>query len=183
MSCRPLVAGVVALVALGLGFGAGAASPAGAQDGAATIEVEQAHPAEASVHYFVRLTGAGGEPVSGATLTATPRADDGTEGAPATMTPDPDPGLYQGTVELSAEGTWSITFESTDPAASLDYTQEMPAEESSGGAGSSGGDDDGGGRSVVLIVVGVVVVILLAFGAWALLGRRREPEPTDPRGQ
>lgn len=178
MTTRPLAACVAALVALGLGLGAGGAGPAGAQDGEATIEVEQAHPSQTSVHYFVRLTDADGEPVSGATLTATPRSEDGTDGAPVTLSPDPDPGLYQGTVELSAEGNWSITFESTDPAASLDHTQEMPAE-ASGATGGTAGEDDGGGSSVVLIVVGLVVVVLVVFGAWALLGRRREPEPTE----
>jgi hypothetical protein len=175
MISRPLAAGVGALVALGIALGVAAGTrPAGAQEGSATIQVEQVHPSATAVHYYVSLTDGDGEPISGATVTAIPTQDDGTQGAPEPLTPSSDPGLYQGTVELSAQGTWTVTFASTQPEASLAYTQEMPAEESGGAAG----DDDGGGSAVVLVVVGIVVVILVAFGAWALLGRRR-PAPAE----
>lgn len=168
----PLAKGVVALgtlVALALVLGVGTAEAAGAQQGGGTITVLETHPSDRGVHYIIELTDAAGEPVTGAAVTAIPFSEDGTQGTPVTMTPASEPGVYQGPVVLS-EGSWRITFSSSEPEASLDYQQEMPPE----AEGSEGtGDDDGSGSTAVLVVVGLIVVVLLAAGAWLLLGRRR----------
>jgi hypothetical protein len=174
------VAALAVTCAAALGGVLAALGPAGAvraQEGGATISVQAAHPSSTSVHYFVELVDAGGEPVPGATVTAVPTSEDGTEGAPVTMTPGTDPGIYQGSVELSAQGSWTVTFSSSEPEASLTYPQDMPAE-----ASGSVEEDDGGGSGATVVVVVLVVVVLLAFGAWALLGRRRPSAASEPDG-
>jgi hypothetical protein len=161
--------GAVILTACGMVLAGGTVA---AQGSGASLTIDAAHPASTSVHYFVDLRDGDGQPVEGATVTATPTSEDGTEGTPVTLTPAPNPGVYQGSVELSAQGLWTVTFESSEPEASLTHSQDMPA----GGQGSvEGEDDDGGGSAVVVVVAGIVVVALLAFGAWALLGNRRRP--------
>lgn len=180
MRHRPARAGVavLALAALSVALGTGTAE---AQEGEATISVEQVHPGSTSVHYVVELTDVDGEPVGGATVTAVPTLADGTQGTPATLTPASEEGVYQGAVELSAQGEWTVTFTSSTPEASLAYDQEMPAQASSGAS-----EDEGSGSTAILLVVGIVVVVLLVFGVWALLSRSRpaatpssDQTPTD----
>jgi hypothetical protein len=170
MKPRLLVAAVGGAIALGFGL---VPTLAGAQEGGATISVEQSHPASDSVHYIVQVT-EGGQPVEGATVTATATGEDGTAGQPVTLSAGTD-GQYQGTVELGEEGTWTIRFESTDPAGSLDYTQEMPAES------TSSGDDGGGGSAVVLILVIVFLAVVAGIAGWIWFTRQRERED-DPVG-
>jgi hypothetical protein len=177
----PLLRGVAALatlaaaVVLGIAV-AGPAGAAGAQQGGGNITVLETHPSDRGVHYIIELTDAAGEPVTGAAVTAIPFSEDGTQGTPVTMTPASEPGVYQGSVYMS-DGSWRITFSSSEPEATLDYEQEMPAEAAAGSSGSTG-DEEGGGSALVLVVAGIVVVLLLAAGAWLLLSRRRPAEVT-----
>lgn len=171
-----LVAAVTAGVALGVAFAPGVA---GAQeDGAATLSVEQTHPSSTSVHYIVELTEAGGSPVDGATVTATPTGPDGTQGAPVDLSAAGE-GQYQGTVQLSESGTWTVQFASTNPSAVLEHTQEMPAE------AESADDDGGGGSAVVLILAAVFLAVVAAIAGWIWFTRQREPvdDPVGPPEQ
>jgi hypothetical protein len=164
----------VAALVLGAGA-AGPAGAAGAQQGGGTITVLETHPSDRGVHYIIELTDAAGEPVTGAAVTAIPFSEDGAQGTPVTMTPATEPGVYQGPVLLS-RGSWTITFSSSEPEATLDYEQEMPPE----AEGTDGtGDSDGSGSTVVFVVAGVgLVLVLAAIGAWLLLGRRRSAAMT-----
>lgn len=181
-----VVVGLVALVGGVIG-----GSAASGQDAEATVSVDQAHPAEDGVHYFVRLESADGEGVGGATVTATPTGPDGTEGEPTTLTAAGEDGLYEGMVELPGEGTWTILFASDDPEASLEHTQEMPADEAAVATDEESGDasdeanepeeessaaaedDDDPSPVVPLVFAGVFAAALVALGIWVLLDRRR----------
>lgn len=174
MKPRLLVAAVAGALALGLGVAPG---PAGAQEGEATISVEQSHPSTSSVHYVVQVT-EGGEPVEGATVTATATGPDGTPGEPVTLSPGTD-GQYQGNVELSESGTWTVRFESTNPTGSLEHVQEMPAESSTGTG--TGDEDDGGGSVVLLVLVIVFLAVVAAIAGWIWFSRQRELDD-DPVG-
>lgn len=172
MKPRLLVAAVAGALVLGLGVAPG---PAGAQEGEATITVEQKHPSTTSVHYIVRVT-EGGEPVEGATVTATATSGDGAVSQPVTLSPGTD-GQYQGNVELSETGTWTVRFESTNPTASLDHTERMPAESSDG----SGDEGDGGGNVILLVLLIVFLAVVAAIAGWIWFNRQRELDD-DPVG-
>lgn len=160
------VISVVAAAALVLVLSPGGAA---AQEGDAAITVEQAHPANASVHYFVKLAADGGEgdPIDGATVTATPTRADGTAGQPVTLDPDGE-GVYQGSVPLSESGEWTVVFTSTEPEATVTWDQPMPGE-------TFDVNDDGDGSSPVfpLLFAAAFLLTLAGMGVWALMDRRR----------
>ena len=154
-----------------------------AQEGGPAIVVEQAHPANASVHYFVRLAEDGGEgdPIDGATVTATPTSPDGAAAQPVTLVGDGD-GIYQGSVTLSESGDWTVVFSSTDPEASVTFEQTMPGETFDI---SDEGDDSS--PTFPLLFAAAFLLTLAGMGVWALLDRRRnqngdrdEPVAADP---
>jgi hypothetical protein len=151
-----------------------------AQEGDPAIVVEQAHPANNSVHYFVKLAADGGEgaPIDGATVTATPTSPDGSAGQPVELQGDGE-GIYQGSVGLSEDGDWTVTFASTDPAATLTYDQTMPGEPFEA-------DDAGGGESspvFPLLFAAAFLLTLAGMGVWALLDRRRNQDGEGSRGE
>jgi hypothetical protein len=155
-------------------------SPSGAlaQDGDPALSVQQAHPANTSVHYFVELK-AGGDPVDGATVTATPTAADGTAGEAVPFSADGD-GIYQGSVPLSESGQWTVTFTATNPDASLTYDQSMPGEP------FDASDSKDSSPVFPLLFAGAFLLTLAGMGVWALLDRRRSrdeaapPAPVEP---
>lgn len=165
------MAATALVVATGLGTASMASASPGApglpgQEGDATITVEQAHPARTTVHYFVALE-AGGEPVDGATITATPTSSDGTEGTAVTLDADGG-GIYQGSVTLSEEGDWTVDFTSTGPDASLTYDQTMPAE-----VFVADGSEEDSSPVFPLLFAAAFLLTLAGMGVWALLDRRR----------
>jgi hypothetical protein len=105
------------------------AGPAGAHEGDAIIEVDQEHPGATSTHYFVQVTWEDdGHPVVDGTVTATAVSPDGVEQTPVTLNMyDADQGLYEATVEMPEEGTWTVRFTSVDPPGSIEHTQEVAA--------------------------------------------------------
>jgi hypothetical protein len=137
-----------------------------AQEGP-TITVEQAHPANTSVHYFVKLAD-GDSPVDGATVTATATSADGTAGQPVTLDADGD-GIYQGSVELSESGQWTIAFAATNPTASLSYDQTMPGEP------FDASDSKDSSPVFPLLFAAAFLVTLAGMGVWALMDKRRRP--------
>lgn len=164
-----LAAGAAAACVV-LAFG----GPAEAGGGGPKIAVEQTHPAGSGVHYILELTDADDQGVGGATVTATPSSPDGTEGAPVTMVAADDQGHYEGAVELPEDGTWTISFTSTNPDASLDYSQDIPAEPLTADTSS-----DDPSPVLPLAIAGVFVAALAALGIWALMERRRPSTPQE----
>jgi len=138
-----------------------------AQEGDPTITVEQAHPANTSVHYFVKLAD-GDSPVDGATVTATATSADGTAGEPVTFDADGD-GIYQGSVELAESGQWTIAFAATNPTASLSYDQSMPGEP------FDASDSKDSSPVFPLLFAAAFLVTLAGMGVWALMDKRRRP--------
>jgi hypothetical protein len=138
------------------------------EGGDAGIKVEQSHPATTSVHYFVKLAsdGGDGDPIDGATLTATPTSPDGTAGEPVTLTADGD-GVYEGSVPLSDSGDWTVDFAATNPDASLSYQQKMPAEP------FDASEDDGSSPLFPILFAAAFLLTLGGMGVWALMDRRR----------
>lgn len=116
------LAGLVLATFLGL-----TAGTAGAQGEEAVITVDQAHPASGATHYYVTVIAAGGEPVEGASVTATPIAPDGTQGEAVTFDSDGG-GVYQGLVPMPSPGSWTIRFTSTNPSATIDHTEVVEGE-------------------------------------------------------
>jgi len=141
-----------------------------AQEGDPALVVQQAHPASNSVHYFVQLAADGGEgdPIDGATVTATPTSPDGNAGQPVALVGDGD-GIYQGSVTLSDSGDWTVTFAATDPDATLTWDQTMPGE--SFDIDDEGGDDSS--PTFPLLFAAAFLLTLGGMGVWALLDRRR----------
>jgi hypothetical protein len=156
-------------------------SPQGAlaQEGDPALVVQQAHPSSTSVHYYVKLAADGGDgaPIDGATVTATPTSPDGTAGQPIELEGDGE-GIYQGAVGLSESGDWTVTFASTDPAATLTWDQTMPGEEFDV-------DDDGKDSSPMfpLLFAGAFLITLAGMGVWALIDRRRGTGTPDQPDQ
>ena len=170
---RTALAGV-ALTAIGLAFTAGAV---GAQDVEATLSVDQVHPAGSSVHYIVELTDADGSAIDGADVTATPTSPDGTHGTTVPLTATTE-GVYEGPVEMPTSGTWTVAFESTNPVASLDYTQEIPATTDTGS-----GEEDSSSTGIVLAVAGVFLLAVLGIVVWALVSNRGDTAATAAPAQ
>lgn len=131
MTPRPIrfVAFVALLAPLMLAAGVLMPVPAHAHEGAATIEVDQEHPGVTATHYFVKVTWEDdGHGVVDGTVTATAISPGGVEQAPVPLNMyDADEGLYEGTVEMPEEGTWTVRFTSVDPTGSIEHTQEMTA--------------------------------------------------------
>jgi len=163
-----LVAGGVAL-SPGIALGQGT-------DGV-VIAVDQVHPAGSSVHYYVRITSeANGEPINGATVSATPTSPDGVPGATVELTPADDDGRYQGPVSMPDEGAWTVTFASNNPDGSLRYPQQVPATALEN-VGTADAEEEGGiSNPIVLVLGGVFLVLLAAIGVWAVMAGRK---PTD----
>ena len=167
------------LVALGLALMvalAAATTPASAQEGDATLVVDQAHPAPGSTHYFVILE-ADGTPVDDAEVTATPVDPDGNEGDPVVLSPAGD-GVYQGVVLMDTPGEWTVEFASTDPEASAEHVQEMTASGTpSPGTGES--DDGNGAAPFVLIIVAVAAVLVLGAVVYVVVDRMQPAADGD----
>lgn len=127
---RVCVAAGVAFAMLGSWFGA---APAGAHDGTAEIEVDAAHPSTESVHFIVKVTWEDdGHPAAEATVTARATSPSGEDGDPVTLEPQGNPeedGLYQGSVDMSEPGDWTVLFSSLDPDGDLEHTETIAAEE------------------------------------------------------
>ena len=144
----------------------------------AVITVDQVHPAGSSVHYYVRITSeATGEPINGATVSATATSPDGAPGPTVGFTPADDDGRYQGPVSMPDEGTWTIVFASNNPDASLRYPQEVPATTQEDFAPTE--EDEGISNPIVLVLGGVFLVLLAAIGAWAVVAGRKPTDAAD----
>lgn len=177
---RALQLTVLALVGVGL-----LAPPAGAQEGEATITVDQAHPAPGSTHYFVGVTDAEGEPVTDAEVTATPISPDGEEGAPVTLQSSGD-GVYQGAVPMDEPGEWTVRFTSADPAGSSEATQQVsaaqtpiesvPTDDGTAAPGATEDDDSDSILPLILLLGGLAAVAILAV----VLYLRATPGDTAP---
>lgn len=156
------------------------------------LEVVEATPDDtgSAVTYRVRLTYANdGDPVGGATVTATASTVGEAPLAPVTFTPAAD-GVHEGTVAFPSPGDWSVRFESLDPEAGLTVsftvaepppptTAPPPTEpsapptstDSTPSLADEGADDEGPPTG---LIVGLVVSGLLVVGAGvALVVRRR----------
>jgi hypothetical protein len=173
-----------------------------AHGGDGVIEVEAAHPTSTGVHFIVRLTYQNdGDPVSGATVTATAVGPDGQETDPVELSPS-DAGGYQGSVDMPEPGQWTVRFRSADPAATLEQATEIPEAASGDETGGDGGgtpatddgfapaDDDTGdseaageddsgsdGLPVLLIVAAAVVAVGGLFTGLRIV---RRTNPTAP---
>jgi hypothetical protein len=185
---RLLLLTVVALVAM--------AQPAAAHGDEGELEVIDATPDDtgSSVTYRVRLTYADdGDPVGGATVTATASIVGQAPLPPVTLDPGAD-GVHAGTVTFPTPGDWSVRFESADPEAGLtvSYTIEPPPPATTSppttttepgpvtstptdpdlvDEGDTGGDD---GPPAGLVVGLVVTGVLAVAGGVTLLVRRRK---------
>jgi hypothetical protein len=162
---------------------------AGAQEGGGVITLEAAHPAGTSVHFIVRVTWENdGRPATGAAVTATAMASDGTRLMPVTLAPIDEDGRYANAIDFGSPGSWTVRFTSVDPAGTADVTQTVdaategddataggggdggfaPADDNTGASGeASAGDGDDGGMPLWLVGAAAVVV----FGG-AVLGMR-----------
>jgi hypothetical protein len=162
------------------------------------LEVVQATPDDtgSAVTYQVRLTYANdGDPVGGATVTATASTVGEAPQPPITMDAGAD-GVYQATVTFPAPGEWSVRFESADPEAGLTVsyvieeppppTTAAPAPTTSGPTATSTpaepqvtDEDTGGSGPPTGLVVGLVVTGVLAVAAGtALFVQRRKSKET-----
>jgi hypothetical protein len=181
------------------------AGPAGAHEGDAIIEVDQEHPGATSTHYFVQVTWEDdGHPVVDGTVTATAVSPDGVEQTPVSLNMyDADQGLYEGTVEMPEEGTWTVRFTSVDPPGSIEHTQEVaatspatpetertPAEATDDDAAVGDDDvveievapasDDDSGPSILVLFLVFLLLATAAAGIFWLMTRRRQ---TDDAGE
>jgi hypothetical protein len=187
---RALLLTVVALVAM--------TQPAAAHGETGELEVVEATPDDtgSSVTYRVRLTFTNdGDPVGGATVTATASTVGQAPLPPVSLDAGPD-GVYAGTVTFPAPGEWSVRFASADPEAGLtvSYTIEPPPPPTTAPPPSTSepgpvtstatdpdlveetatGGDDGPPAG---LVVGLVVTGVLAVAAGiTLFVRRRKAE-------
>ena len=104
------------------------ATPAGAHEGDAVIELEAAHPAGGSVHFIVRVTWEDdGHPATDATVTATAVSLAGEQLTPVVLPAEDDDGRYSGAVEFPSAGMWTVRFTSIDPTGTLEQIQEVGA--------------------------------------------------------
>lgn len=149
-----LAAAVLAALVVALGLLAAApATPAGAHDGDAVIDVEAAHPAGTSVHYIVRVTWQDdGHPATGATVTATGVAADGTQLTPVTLAPQDEDGRYAGLVDYPEPGNWTVRITAIEPTGTVEQAQVVsppattaPAESGDSGDEATDGTTDEGG--------------------------------------
>jgi len=143
-----------------------------------------------AVTYRVRLTYLNdGDPVDGATVTATPalQGQPPAEAVPMTGT---GTGIYEATIGFASPGRWTVRFDAADPLATAETTFRVqpppPTTEPSAVStvpptttvpadGATLADDDGGsdGPPAFLVVGLVVAGVLLVGGGTALLLRRR----------
>ena len=125
------------------------ATPAGAHDGPAIVDIEAAHPAGGTqVHYIVRVTWEDdGHPAEDATVTATAVGGDGAQLTPVALAPVDSDGRYAGVVEYPAAGSWTVRVTSIKPTGSAEQAQEVAAtpvtEPGDGDNEVSTGDGDG----------------------------------------
>lgn len=143
------------LAALSLVAGATADAQAPAQE-EGTVNVEAGHPLGSSIHYVVEVAGADGAPAEQATVTATVVGTDGNERGTVTLTPfgataadgvevddaAAQQGRYEGVVEFTEAGTWTVRFEADRPAGTAETTVEV---QEAGAAGFAAPDDSAGG--------------------------------------
>jgi hypothetical protein len=204
MTTRPLTLGFGALLAA-LAAALLFASPAAAHDDKAVITVEQAHPTPTSTHFVVKMVFSGdGDPVTDGSLTATPIAPGGAEGALVTMASNGD-GTYSGEVPMPEPGSWKVRFTAIDPNGSFEHTQQVagsptttaaptttttaaPAEttappttaatetDTEETAASSDSDDDSS-SAMPLVVGGVVLLAAIGGGAAYAMSRNKPATP------
>jgi hypothetical protein len=195
---------LAAAAALSLLAWAPAAGARVAHGGDGVIEVEAAHPTSTGVHFIVRLTYQNdGDPVSGATVTATAVGPGGQETDPVELSPS-DAGGYQGPVDMPEPGEWTVRFRSADPPATLEQATEIPeaasgdetggeaggtpatdegfapAEDGTGGSGAAGEDDSGSDGLPVLLIVAAAVVAVGGLFTGLRIVRRTHPATPDP---
>lgn len=128
------------------------AAPAGAHEGSGVLTVEGVHPAGTSVHYVVRLTWENdGHAATGASVTATAVAADGTQLTPVPLPPVDQDGRYAGLVEFGEPGPWTVRFTSVDPTGTAEISQQITPPPTStsvtGGADSASAGDAGTGTA------------------------------------
>lgn len=196
----PLAAVAAALAALGLGT----APPAAAHEGEAVITVETVEPTDLSVRYVVRVTWENdGHPATGAVVTATAVAPDGTQTTPVTLEQVDDDGRYEGTVEHPAPGAWTVRFTVVEPPGTLEHPVDLaaptpttaapapepadePADEAAtddaeapaaAGDGEAVGEpdesDDGGGSGMTVALIAAAAVVAIGGAIAAVRVARR----------
>jgi hypothetical protein len=194
---RRLLALLLAALVVG-----GSADPASAHGDEVQLEVVEAIPSDvgSSVLYRVELSYVNdGDPISGATVTATASLPNQPPAAPVAMEPSGQDGVYEATVSFPETGNWTVQFDAGDPVAQLRVTfdveppppttaapattaPETPASTTAPSAGAELADDDEGGDSgpPAGLIVGLVVTGLLAVAGGVLLVRqRRRTVPAD----
>jgi hypothetical protein len=159
----PAASAVVAAAVVALGV-----TTAAAQEADGTITVDEIHPTGASVHYIVRVETDDGEPATDATVTAAATSPDGATGPTVTLVPDSD-GRYQGAVDLSENGTWTVTFTATNPDATLDHTQKLPV------TTQTSEDEPKEGRPELPLLAGITLLGAAGVALWTVWERRRTP--------
>ncbi|CAN5569707.1 hypothetical protein BH18ACT1_BH18ACT1_06790 [soil metagenome] len=118
----PLAVGVAVLPAFLLtGIGSAAA-----HSERGVVEVVSREPVvDVGLDSVVRLTYEDdGDAVSDPTLTAVAVSPDGVEADTVVLSAGGGPGLYEGDVPLSEQGTWRVRFTSVTSAATLEVTEE-----------------------------------------------------------
>ena len=158
--------------------------------GDARLEVVGATPSDvgSTVTYRVALT-AGGEPVDGATVTATVVRAGETPEPPLEMAAT-EGGVYEGTVSFPTPGNWTVQFDAEDPVATAQVTFRVeapppatttltpatppPTTAAAPEDASLADDDTGNDGPPAFLVVGIIVAgVLLVAAATALVLRRR----------
>lgn len=214
-SPRRLVAVVAAAVGLltAISLTAGPTADAQAQE-EGTVRVEAGHPLGSSIHYVVEVTRADDAPAKDATVTATVLGADDNERGTVTLTPfgataadgvevDDVPaqqGRYEGVVEFTDPGTWTVRFDASRPAGTAETTVEVqeagapglaaPEDNAGGGFAPADGVDDASSSSdsgVPVLVIAIAALVAISGLAAALrivlrYGPSATPASTNARG-
>lgn len=196
--CRPSCAALGFALGLALLAAVALAPPAAAHGDAGVLEIVERTPNDTGdeVGYLLALTyESDGHEVDGATVTATPELA-GVGPQPAvTLTPTGAGGGYEGTLRFPAPGTWTVTFTSAEPEATVTDTVEVrsapnptaaPVPSTTGvpattpptdGArlADDGEADDDGPPVALFVGIGVAAVALGAAAVVAIRHRRGTP--------
>ena len=170
-------ASLVAVATIGGMQGAGAHSA----EGILGVEATPAPEARAVMVSATLKYANDNDPATGATVSVVATDPTGVAIAPVTLR-DVGLGGYQGTVDLPAAGTWTLTVTAADPAATATTTVTVddqaedppePAPTTATPDPNPGGDGAADDDSTIVIVAAVVIVGVLIAAAAIVLNRRR----------